>query len=223
MATKRAKTLTEAEIEEVLRSLDHSPIRECDRLKVLLTFYAGLRVSEVAKLRVDDMLEAGGRISKFIRIFSHVGKNKKERVIPMHPAIRTALQEFRRRFPDAQYIAMGHTTDQLSASGLTAWFHRIYKRAGFKGCSSHSGRRTFITTLSRTAPLHGNSLRDVQLLAGHARLNTTEGYIDPAESVVGLVSSLASPSGDTNTRRPRYRRGGSQAAPRNEELRRARG
>jgi integrase/recombinase XerD len=46
------------------------------------------------------------------------------------------------------------------------------------GCSSHSGRRTFITNAARKISTVGGSLRDVQALAGHSSLAVTQRYID---------------------------------------------
>jgi integrase/recombinase XerD len=53
-------------------------------------------------------------------------------------------------------------------------FQRWYGDLGFVGCSSHSGRRTLITNVARKISTVGGSLKDVQQLAGHANLQTTQ-------------------------------------------------
>jgi integrase/recombinase XerD len=58
------------------------------------------------------------------------------------------------------------------------WFAKLYAQAGLHGCSSHSGRRTFITNAARLIAKTGGSLRDVQELAGHRALTTPERYIE---------------------------------------------
>lgn len=65
----------------------------------------------------------------------------------------------------------------MTAKGVVNWFGLYYREVGFEGCSSHSGRRTMITLAARSLAQVGGSLRDVQELAGHRHLATTEGYI----------------------------------------------
>ena len=66
----------------------------------------------------------------------------------------------------------------LTASSVTKWFFHLYRDVGMSGCSSHSGRRTFITRAARKVSEVGGSVRDVQQLAGHASLQTTQRYIE---------------------------------------------
>ena len=66
----------------------------------------------------------------------------------------------------------------MTAKSVVNWFHLMYAELGLDGCSSHSGRRTFITQAARMIHKAGGSLRDVQLLAGRRSLKTTEGYIE---------------------------------------------
>jgi len=68
----------------------------------------------------------------------------------------------------------GPTRYAFTANTLTQHFHYLYKRAGVFGGSSHSGRRTFITSLAT----QGISVRVLASLAGHKSLNTTMRYID---------------------------------------------
>jgi integrase/recombinase XerD len=66
----------------------------------------------------------------------------------------------------------------MTPMSIVLWFSRAYEALGFEGCSSHSGRRTFITRAARVVHKAGGSLRDVQLLAGHRSIQTTQRYID---------------------------------------------
>ncbi len=81
--------------------------------------------------------------------------------------------------------------EHLSANSVAHWFKRLYASLGFDGCSSHSGRRTFITRAARKVSEAGGSLRDVQQLAGHASLQTTqrhvEGSTDAKRRLVAMI------------------------------------
>jgi integrase/recombinase XerC len=74
---------------------------------------------------------------------------------------------------------------------FAVWFHRLYASLGMIGCSSHSGRPTFITRAARKLSEIGGSLRDIQQLAGHASLGTTARYIegdhDAQQKLVALL------------------------------------
>ena len=66
----------------------------------------------------------------------------------------------------------------MHACNVAHWFRKVYKALGLEGCSSHSGRRTFITNAARKVSSVEGSLRDVQLLAGHKSLNMKQRYVE---------------------------------------------
>ena len=66
----------------------------------------------------------------------------------------------------------------LKANSIVNWFVALFHELGYEGCSSHSGRRSFITMATRNVRRSRCSLRDVQLLAGRRSIETTERYID---------------------------------------------
>ena len=66
----------------------------------------------------------------------------------------------------------------MTPVSIVCWFAKAFRAVGLEGCSSHSGRRTFITRAARLVHQAGGSLRDVQVLAGHRSLLTTQRYID---------------------------------------------
>jgi integrase len=69
-------------------------------------------------------------------------------------------------------------------------FWHWYRDLGFTGCSSHSGRRTFITNAARKISTVGGSMRNVQMLARHSSLNMTQQYVEADKNAMRKVVDL---------------------------------
>ena len=192
---RQAKILTDKQVRAVLAELDtrRYPLR--DRVMFLLSLKSGLRAHEIASITWRMLTDAEGEIADVIALENRATKGKSGRIIPMHPDLKTALMSLQRERGDqARYdlpVIFSERERGLSAGAVTVWFHRLYTSLGMIGCSSHSGRRTFITRAARKISEVGGSLRDVQQLAGHANLGTTARYIegdqDAQRKVVALI------------------------------------
>lgn len=137
--------------------------------------------------------DAAGQVGNAIHLSDAASKGMSGRVIPMRPEVRAAFNAYREtvaKAPGGYVIGterMPHTTPQV----IVNMFQRWYRQLGFVDCSSHSGRRTFITGAARKISTVGGSLRDVQALAGHSNLRTTQRYIEEnAEAQRRVVQQL---------------------------------
>jgi integrase/recombinase XerD len=104
--------------------------------------------------------------------------------------VRDALIEYRNLVISfvGPHVICTETSLKNSPQAIVNLFQRWYRHLGFLGCSSHSGRRTFITNAARKISTVGGSLRGVQMLAGHSNLRTTQAYIEAnAEAQVRIV------------------------------------
>lgn len=105
--------------------------------------------------------------------------------------MREALQQLHRQRSTSPYVITTERSQRTSAAAAVNLFASWYRKAGLRGCSSHSGRRTFITSAARKISTVGSSLRDVQMLAGHRALSTTQRYIESdAEAQKRVVDLL---------------------------------
>jgi integrase/recombinase XerD len=180
MAGKQAKILTRQQVLAALRCARRGRYPQRDRVMILLSVKAGLRAGEIAKLTWPMLLGADGRIADRIDLHDSAAKKRNGRSIPIHPALRRDLQQLR-RLTGAQgaVIRSERAGEQgLRPGSVVNWFHQLYRELGLQGCSSHSGRRTFITSAARLVFKAGGSLRDVQELAGHRSIEQTQAYID---------------------------------------------
>lgn len=151
-----------------------------NRVMVLLSFKAGLRACEIAGLEWSMVLDPSGRVGGSLVIAAGIAKNGKARRLPVHPELKAALELLNKTDgrPRAGPVVRSQRGGAMTARSVVNWFKALYDELGLSGCSSHSGRRTFITLSARLISRVGGSLRDVQELAGHRDLATTQRYIE---------------------------------------------
>ena len=132
------------------------------------------------------MVDATGQVGNSINLTNSVSKGKNGgRSIPINRDLKQHLVRLFDKVSKHQrfdvHTACVITTERASFASpqsVVNQFSRWYLDLGFIGCSSHSGRRTFITNAARKISTVGGSVRDGQLMAGHSNLNTTQRYIE---------------------------------------------
>jgi len=186
----QAKTLTQSEIDQVLRYVSRTRYKIRNRAMVLTSFWSGMRVGEIAALTVSDVVNTDGTIKNEVRLTATQTKGHYGRVVFINAKLRselkTYLQSGRVRNP-AQPLFYTEKSAGFNSNTLTQWFHWCYKKAGVCGASSHSGRRTFITNLASK----GIGVRVLASLAGHRSIAVTQSYIDVNDDMKRAAVELA--------------------------------
>ena len=178
MPGKQAKILSLVDVNDLLvfAGCTRHPVR--NRVIVLLAAKAGLRAGEIARLTWDMVLDPTGDVGPVVELRDIAAKNGGGRLIPVHPDLRHALAAYRSLSETHGPVIRSERGSPMTPLSIVVWFNRAFRKIGLNGCSSHSGRRTFITRAARLVHKAGGSLRDVQLLAGHRSIQTTQRYID---------------------------------------------
>lgn len=188
---KQAKPLTRGQSEAVLGYLGKTRYPVRNRLIFLLSTKAGLRAREIAFLTWRMVTDAQGRIGAAIVLENEASKGRSGRIIPLSEELRRSLIEWQSiRTVSSGRVIQTERSKQTSPQAIVNMFSRWYEEMGFDGCSSHSGRRTFITNAARKISLVGGSLRDVQMLAGHSSLRVTQRYIDGEQDAQRRIVDL---------------------------------
>ena len=141
----------------------------------MLATKAGLRAGEIANLTWEMVLDSTGDVGSVIELRDIAAKNGRGRLIPVHPDLRRALVAYRSPSTGSGPIIRSERGGPMTPLSIVVWFNRAFRNIGLHGCSSHSGRRTFITRAVRLVHKAGGSLRDVQLLAVTGRSRQLNG------------------------------------------------
>ena len=183
--SKQAKILSKKQVDQLLWYVGTSRNAMRNRIIVLLSVRAGLRAKEIAGLTWAMITDADGEISDSIHLTDEASKGKSGRIIPLNMKLRHELEDWREHEAKrhgfnvaTSYVVSTERAGKTSAQAIVNMFSAWYVETGLIGCSSHSGRRTFITNAARQITTVGGSLRDVQMLAGHSSLAVTQRYIE---------------------------------------------
>jgi integrase len=178
MLGRQAKIVSPATLRRMLAYAQRTRQPKRDAVIVLLSVKAGLRACEIAGLQWSMVMTDDGEIGDVIDIRSAIAKHGSGRRVPMHPDLQQALAALSPIRTSHQYIAASQRGGPMRANSIVNCFIVMFAELGIEGCSSHSGRRTFITAAAKNVHRAGGSLRDVQLLAGHRSIETTQRYFD---------------------------------------------
>ena len=196
----QAKVLTEKEIKKVVKVIDSKRHSSRNRCMFLMTHMSGARISEVASLRICDVLAKDGSIKSEVYLSAQQTKGSKGRTLYLSDKLREEISLYlktRFKLKDLLPVTMTDTVRALfanqkdchrgfSASTACQMFHYWYKEAKIDGASSHSGRRGFITNLANK----GVHVRILQELAGHSSISVTQKYIDVNQDKLKMAIAM---------------------------------
>jgi integrase/recombinase XerD len=196
----QAKVLTEKEVRKVLLFIASRKHSTRNRAMFVLLNQTGMRVGELANLRISQVINQSGEIVEEIRLAPDQTKGSRGRTVVLSVKAQEEIKSYlqtRFKLNNLLAVTMTDTSRALfttqknpsrgfTPSTLAQHFHYMYKGAGIIGASSHSSRRTFLTTLSEM----GVSVRVLMDLAGHRSLSVTQKYLDSNPALARKAVSL---------------------------------
>ena len=177
----QAKTFTAEEFDALLEFVAKRSYAMRNRMMILISFWSGMRVGEIASLRVEDVVDTSGKVRREIRLHASQTKGHHARIVFLPEKLRVELQSYvdARAVTDRkQPFFMTAGGKAFTANVMTQHFFWLYRKAGFE-TSSHSGRRSFITNLASK----GIGVRVLASLAGHLDYRVTMRYIDASDDM----------------------------------------
>lgn len=197
----QASVLNEIEIRRVFRIIETSRHACRNRLAFVLSLYAGMRVGEIAALRIGDVATAHGDVRREIKLSAHQTKGSRGRAVVLSKRVqlelRSYLLERQASAATAPLLPSQRGGRPFSPVTMSMMFRDIYALAGLK-TSSHSGRRTFASRLNA----RGVGMRTIQKLMGHKDISTTALYCDVSDDMLQRAVELVWTS--ASTRVPRW-------------------
>jgi integrase/recombinase XerD len=186
----KAKVLDSGEIKRVMRIADTGRNGLRDRVALSLSILAGMRIGEIAALKISDVRGIDGSAVSVINLSKHQTKGNRSRRVFVSDELRKLLTSYLVTISELDggkaLVRSTRTGSHFSNVSLSLRFKAIYLAAGIK-TSSHSGRRTFATQKNEL----GIGMRTIQHLLGHSNIATTALYCDVSdEQLMNAVNTV---------------------------------
>ena len=142
----QAKTLTTSELDQVLRYIATKKYAQRDRALILTSFWSGMRVGEIAALKMADVVNDDGTIKKEIRLSASQTKGGSPRTVFIPAKLQTELQAYlATRHAVMPHMPFFHSANYLgfSANSLCQWFFWTYRSAGLRGLAATQAEDLF--------------------------------------------------------------------------------
>lgn len=178
---KQAKIMTKAQQDAVLGFLSTTAQADRNRVIFLLSMRAGLRAKEIANVTWSMITDSEGQITDCLNLQDIASKGRSGGAVWLNSDLKTALVKYQSvcgSVNQSDTVIKSYRSKSMSAQQIVNMMRSWYLALGFNGCSSHSGRRTFITNAAKKISSVGGSIRDVQMLARHSSLQMTQRYIE---------------------------------------------
>ena len=187
-----AKVLEPADLARLHQAVSKTKYVARNQVMCALSLNGGLRACEISGLTWPMVLGPSGRMKGTIDLGMGITKGGRFRTIPVSDALMKVMKKLHKEMgkPTTGPVILSERGNAMTPRSVVNWFKSTYTAAGLEGCTSHSGRRTFITTAARNLSKVNGSLRDVQELAGHRSLSTTERYIQGDRTVQRQLVNL---------------------------------
>ncbi|MCE5263212.1 MAG: tyrosine recombinase XerC [Deltaproteobacteria bacterium] len=164
-----------------------------DRAMLELFYSAGIRLSELTGLNLEDVHFSEGLIK--VR-----GKGRKERIVPFGEPARQAIDIYLRKRPELFVELAGGTEEEalflstrgrrMNPRGVARVVEKVVRQSGIgRKISPHALRHTFATHLLDA----GADLRSIQEMLGHRSLSTTQKYTSVSVSRLMEIYDRAHP------------------------------
>ena len=162
----------QAVLDDVRRKSTHA-LRDIALLQ--MSYRSGLRAKEIAELKLSDVLDSRGEVKRSITLRRAATKGGKGGVAYLsHAELREALEAYivlkRSKLPtEYENVFISRKSTPFSPSSMSRLFSHIYVRAGFDGCTSHTGRRSLCKNLNA----QNVSVYNIQKIMRHSNIQTT--------------------------------------------------
>lgn len=213
----RAQTLHQGQFTRLIKITQAtSRYPERDVLVLMLGHCCGMRITEISRLTVADVMYPSGKLRSEISMREAITKGCRQRcaylasksaiqalenyllyriehsigtvlgtrqyrgLLPLQPLIYSSRGDGMSQNTKRRVLETGEQRDYKACDSLQAHVTKLYQRAGIKGGSSHSGRRTFASKVLATT----GDMETVAQLLGHASIDCSQRYVDVDQGVL---------------------------------------